>query len=171
MRKTKKKLLVFLSTLALVVGILRSTAFASTSASQTVTIGATIDPTTTLSVSTNTISFGTINPLTTNYNQNMEATVQSNGTYALSTYASDDFKTADATPKVYDVSNLGIKLSSDSNYQTMTKSSSNPVVLASAQPATADTTYNINLQLNTQWLNATPGSNYSTTLNFQVAQQ
>jgi len=51
----------------------------------------------------------------------------------------------------------------------MSKDSSNPITLATSQPATANTVYPINLQLNTDWLNSVPG-NYSTTVILQASQ-
>lgn len=168
-RKLKKGILASILTIALITA-LSTSVFAASSASQTVNVNATIDPTATLAVSTNSISFGDVNPLTTSYEKDWSAAVQSNATYNLTAVASDDFKTSDSTPKVFSISHLGIKLQSDANYQTMSKDSTKPVTLAASQPATADTVYPINMQLNTDWVNAVPGSNYSTNVTLQASQ-
>ncbi|MDD3224606.1 MAG: hypothetical protein PHX70_07875 [Clostridium sp.] len=174
-KKTVKQLFVGMAATMSVLGALTTSAFAETptipssSASQTVNLSTSIDPTTTLAVSTNSIDFGNINPLITSYERDLTATVQSNASYNVTAVASDDFKTADATPKSFSINHLGIKLQTDANYQKMSKDASNPVTLASSQPATANTVYPINLQLNTDWLNAVPGS-YSTKLTLQAAQ-
>jgi hypothetical protein len=148
---------------------LSTSAFAATSASQTVSINTIVDPTVTLAVSKNSINFGDVNPLTNSYEQDFTGTVQSNATFNLTALAAGDLQTSDATPKTISINHLGIKLQSDSSYKTMSKDPNNPVVLASSQPATAGTVYQINLQLNTDWQNAVPGS-YSTNLTLQASQ-
>ncbi|MDT8718248.1 hypothetical protein IAI10_16395 [Clostridium sp. 19966] len=166
--KIKKGIIAGVLTLAMALST-GVTTFAASSASQTVNLGFTVDPTTTLAVSTNSISFGNVNPLTSTYTQSLTATVQSNATYKLTAVAGSDFKTADTTPKIIAIDHLGVKLHSDSTYKTMSKDSANPVVLASSQPATASSAYPIDLQLNTDWNSAVPGS-YTTTVQFAVTQ-
>lgn len=168
MNKISKRLLccVILATLILTLGV---TVSAANTDSRTVNLTATIDPTTTVAVSTTTIAFGNTNPLTANYTKSVDVTVQSNATYKLTVYATDDFKTADATPKVFAINNLGVKLRTDGSYQTMSKLVGTPVILANSQPATASKIYNVDLQLSTQWLNAVPG-NYTTSLVFAATQ-
>lgn len=142
---------------------------AANTANKTATASMTIDPTTTVAVSSGAISFGNINPLTPSYAQNVTVTVQSNSIYNLTVHATDDFKTVDAVPKVFAIDNLEVKLNADASYKTMVKAPTAPVTLATSQAATASTAHLVNLRLNTEWLNAVPGA-YSTSLIFTATQ-
>lgn len=169
--KNFKKKLAGILTAALIAGGLSIPAmpvFAAGSDSKTINVNATIDPTATIAVDTNSIDFGNTNPLTATYGQKMNVTVQSNDTYKVTASASGDLTTSDK--KTFSIDHLGVKLDSDTGYQTMSKDPANPVTLATNQPATAGTVYPVDLQLKTDWLNAVPGSGYSTALTFGVSQ-
>lgn len=163
----KTKILKGVAALTLILSMVGTVnANADSTTNVAVTVSTTVDPTITLSLSTNNINFGAISPLTPTYNQNLTATVQSNNTYNLSVVAVDDFKGTVDTTKVMTIDHLGVKLDSDSSYKTMSKTAD--VALVSNATNTASQTYNVNLQLNTDW--QVKPDTYTTSLTFKAVQ-
>jgi hypothetical protein len=129
-----------------------------------VQIKGTVAPMITISVSTNSIDFGSVNSLETDYNQNMTVTVQSSNNYTLSVVAIDDFKGTDPA-NIISIDHLKVKVEGDVLSKDM---STTPVVLAENEPSTGSKSYDVNFKLAMDW-KAKPDS-YTTKVTFMAKQ-
>jgi spore coat protein U-like protein len=172
MYKRRKKIMTCIASFMLVVAtisIQSVKASALNNASQTVTVSTTVDPTVTMAVSTNSISFGTITPLTTQYDlpSAISVTIQSNSQFKITALATDDFKSGGTTPNIMTIDHLKVKASTSSTWLNMSKTT--PVIVLDNQPATASKVYPVDFRVVTDWTNAKPDT-YSTSLSFNASQ-
>lgn len=136
-------------------------------ADSTVQVSATVAPSLTVSVSTNSIDFGNVSAIGENAPQNLTVSVQSSSSYNLSVQGAGDFKGLNDSSNVLSLSNLSFKLHDDidADYQSM---SVDPKAIATNEPSTDLKAYSVDLSLTPDV--STKADTYETSITFNANQ-
>lgn len=133
--------------------------------SASVQVSATVAPSLTVSVSTNSIDFGNVSAIGKNTDQNLTVSVQSSSGYNLSVKGAGDFKGINDINDTLSLDHLKVKLHETDQYNDM---STSPVALALSEPSTDFKAYSVDLSLTPDV--GTKADTYQTSITF-VADQ